>query len=75
MEATFTKVGGLYFCGIKTMSGRRFPMLVQSEEIDYCGIIILLRQLVQAGKCSRAEAKNIALRISAQFGTTLIFPL
>ena len=25
-------------------------MIVQSEEIDYCGIIILLRQLVQAGK-------------------------
>ncbi len=50
-------------------------MLVQSEEIDYCGIIILLRQLVQAGKCSRAEAKNIAHRIAAQSGATLIFPL
>ena len=49
-------------------------MLIQSEEIDYCGIIILLRQLVQAGKCSHAEAKNIAHRIAAQSGATLIFP-
>ena len=73
MEAAFK--GGLYFCGIKTKSGRRFPMFIQSKEIDYCGIIILLRQLVQAGKCSRAEAKNIAQRIAAQSGTTLIFPL
>ena len=50
-------------------------MIVQSEEIDYCGIIILLCQLVQAGKCSHAEAKNIAQRIAAQSGTALIFPL
>ncbi len=50
-------------------------MLVQSKEIDYCGIIILLRQLVQSGKCSHTEAKNIAHRIAAQSGTTLIFPL
>ena len=50
-------------------------MFIQSKEIDYCGIIILLRHLVQAGKCTYGEAKNIAQRISAQFGTTLIFPL
>ncbi len=50
-------------------------MIIQSKEIDYCGIIILLRQLVQAGKCSHAEAKNIAQRIAAQSGTALIFPL
>ena len=59
----------------KQCLGKGGPMLVQSEEIDYCGIIILLRQLVQAGKCSRAEAKNIAHRIAAQSGATLIFPL
>lgn len=36
-------------------------MLVQSEEIDYCGIIILLRQLVQAGKSSISWTRWIIL--------------
>ena len=53
--------GGLYFCGIKTKSGRRFPMFIQSKEIDYCGIIILLRQLVQAGKSSISWTRWIIL--------------
>ena len=36
-------------------------MLVQSKEIDYCGIIILLRQLVQAGKSSISWTRWIIL--------------
>lgn len=50
-------------------------MSTYSKEIDYCGIIILLRQLVQAGKCSRTEAENIAHRIAEQTGVMLIFSL
>ena len=60
-KASPTKLGGLYFCGIKTKSGRRFPMFIQSKEIDYCGIIILLRQLVQAGKSSISWTRWIIL--------------
>ena len=34
--------------------------------LNYCGIIILLRQLIQKGICTKQEAKKIAARIAAQ---------
>ena len=50
-------------------------MIVQSEEIDYCGIIILLRQLVQCGKCTEKEARRIAARIAVQYAVDVIISL
>ena len=34
--------------------------------LNYCGIIILIRQLIQKGICTKQEAKKIASRIAAQ---------
>ena len=47
-------------------------MNLKSVNIDYCGIVILLRQLVQAGKCTEREARKIANRISSQYGIDII---
>lgn len=47
-------------------------MGTQSVNIDYCGIIILLRQLIQCGKCTEKEAKKIASRIAAQYDVNII---
>ena len=35
---------------------------MNNANVDYCGIIILLRQLVQCGKCTEKEARRIAAR-------------
>lgn len=45
------------------------------SNLDYCGIIILLRQLVKTGKCSEGEADKIATRIAAETGADILFPL
>lgn len=47
-------------------------MAAQNENIDYCGIIILLRHLIQNGNCTEKEAKKIASRIAVQYGITII---
>ena len=39
---------------------RRENMNLQSVNVDYCGVVILLRQLVQTGKCTEREARKIA---------------
>ena len=43
--------------------------------LDYCGIIILLRQLVRIGKYSDSEAAKIATRIAAETKVDIVFPL
>ena len=45
------------------------------SNLDHCGIIILLRQLVRIGKCSDSEAAKIAARIAVETGVDIIFPL
>lgn len=45
------------------------------SNLDYCGIIILLRELVKTGKCSKGEAAKIAARIAVGTGAGIIFPL
>lgn len=42
--------------------------------VDYCGILCLLRQLIDAGAVTCSEAKRIAARIARQIGADpLIF--
>jgi len=41
-------------------------MAETNVNLNYCGIINLLRQLVQRGVCTEKEAKKIAARIAAQ---------
>ena len=40
--------------------------------IDYCGIIMILRQLIRNELCTIEEAKKIAARISVQIGADII---
>ena len=47
----------------------------QTVNLDYCSIIIMLRQLVAQGVCSEAEAKKVAARIAASKGANIVFPL
>lgn len=50
-------------------------MTIQNVDIDYCGIVNLLRQLVTEQLCTEKEAKKIAARIAAQLRPTIILPL
>lgn len=43
--------------------------------VDYIGILNLLRQLVKAGACTDSEAKRIAGRIAREMGTEVLFPI
>ena len=48
---------------------------IQNVDVDYCGIVNLLRQLVAEEICTEREAKKIADRIAAQLRPTIILPL
>lgn len=48
---------------------------MNNANVDYCGIIILLRQLVQCGKCTEKEAKRIAAHIAVQYAVDVIISL
>lgn len=50
-------------------------MTTQNADIDYCGIVLLLRQLTASGACTKQEAKKIAARIAAQTGAHIILPV
>ena len=45
---------------------------MRNPDIDYCGVVNLLRQLVAAAHCSKKEAQNIASRIAVQYGANII---
>ena len=47
------------------MSGR-------NANIDYCGVIRILRHLGVKGICTEKEARKIADRIAAQYGADII---
>lgn len=50
-------------------------MLVPNVDVDYCGIVQLLRHLVVNGICTQREAKKIAVRIAVQTGANIFLPL
>lgn len=45
------------------------------NNLDYCGIVFMLRRLVVAQVCTEKEARNIAARIAADMDTDIHFPL
>lgn len=45
------------------------------KNADYCGIIIMLRQLVNNGVLSKKEAGKVSARIATQLGADIIIPL
>ena len=46
-----------------------------SANVNYCGVILLLRQLVEAGNCTVNEANRIAARIAKQTGADIILSI
>ena len=54
--------GGPRVCEIKTEKKGGSAM----TNVDYCGIVNLLRQLVEKNLLTRTEAKKIAARIAAE---------
>ncbi len=46
-----------------------------NKNVDYCGILILLRQLVAAGAFTYTEAKRIAARIAQRTGADVLISL
>ena len=57
-------------------SGGGLPLkrgLVMNQNINYIGLIILLRHLQSAGLVSRKEAGRIAARLRVETGADVIF--
>lgn len=44
----------------------------QVKNLDYCGVVTMLRQLVKAGACTEAEAQKVAARVAVKFGIDII---
>lgn len=51
---------------------RRAKMNRQVKNLDYCGVITILRQLVKAGACTETEAQKVAARVAVKFGIDII---
>lgn len=43
-----------------------------SANLDYCGIVKLIRALVDANACTEAEAQKVARRIAARIGADIL---
>ena len=50
-------------------------MAVRNVNVDYCGVVNLLRDLIKRGICTKAGAKKIAARIAVQYGADIIISL
>ena len=85
-RASTTRSGGPYFCDSKVEFGRIRPTTVAvssgtlcgrwpMSNLDYCGIVILLRQLVKGEKLSKREATEIAAHIAYKTGVDIVFSL
>ena len=46
-----------------------------SKIADYCGVVLLLRQLVETGHCTSKEAARIAARVARQSGVDINLPI
>ena len=46
-----------------------------NANVNYCSVIILLRQLVAAGHCTKREANRIAARIAKKTDADLFFSI
>lgn len=46
-----------------------------NANVNYCGVIILLRKLVSSGHSTKKEAGRIAVRIAKQTGADIILSI
>lgn len=45
-----------------------------SANLDYCGMVNLIKALVEANACTRDEAQKIASRIASRIGADILLP-
>lgn len=57
------------------MSEKRTITNECNANVDYCGIVTLLRALLKQNLCTAAEAKNIAARLAVQYGADIIISI
>lgn len=50
-------------------------MEVRNANVDYCGVVNLLRDLLKRGLCTKAEARKIAAQIAVQYGADIIISI
>jgi len=50
-------------------------MAIRNANVDYCGVVNLLRDLVKRGIRTKAEAKRIAARIAVLYGADIIISI
>lgn len=50
-------------------------MSERNANIDYYGVILILRHLISREICTKGEAEKIAARMAAQYGADLIISL
>ena len=46
-----------------------------NANVNFCGVIVLLRKLVASGHCTKKEANRIAARIAKQAGADIILSI
>ena len=49
--------------------------IIMSVNANYCGTVLLLRQLVRDGYCTKNEATRIAALIARQTGVNIKLPI
>ena len=64
-------------CRFAKAPAGRFDILeiTMSVNANYCGTVILLRKMVEAGYCTRNEATRIAALIARQTGVNIKLPI
>ena len=64
------------YCAKMDSAGRLFIWENKmNANVNYCGVIILLRKLVESGHCTKKEAGRIAARIAKQTGADIILSI
>lgn len=46
-----------------------------SRDASYCGVILLLRQLVESGHCTKKEATRVATQIARSMKVEIVLPI
>lgn len=72
IQIKFQKEPPCCLCGRAAFHIQEYEM---SKIANYCGVVLLLRQLVEAGHCTTKEAARIAARVARQSGVDINLPI
>ena len=71
----FQKEPPCRFCEADQQGGFYILEIIMSVNANYCGTVLLLRQLVRDGYCTKNEATRIAALIARQTGVNIKLPI